>query len=455
MYMYICTRAGLVTPPHTHTQVRGESEPLHDIPSTFFAISAAAAGFKPQNFVLSSPETYTPVNCGLPAGMQAHVSPHSVHRLQTLPGIKGLSLTGRYPVADVKYDIPGFPVQVALEAYSPLIPLDNKSSSLPCAVFTFSLKNTDPAKAATVRVMEAQSNFVGWDGQTDCSAAGAGGKTFGFWGGNVNTPMRPAGASAGGLAMARPATSAAIDPAFNGTIAVDTVSTPGVTTGVLPQATTEADLFAQFVGGKEVPPVSAPTTAPSAAGTTWFGGVVQSVTVPAGGSASVTFVLGWHFPNRMLHNSVGKSWDNQLPARLGNRYNTWFKDATAVSGYMIQNFAPLRDATRLYRDTMFGSTVPAPLLDSAAGRVAHMRCPTMWWTEDGIVMGTEGNGCCPLNCSHVYGYTTLMERLFPDLAKVRSWALSWLVLALGLRSPPTHTHRHSNLFSLNPNPPVL
>ena len=32
-------------------------------------------------------------------------------------------------------------------------------------------------------------------------------------------------------------------------------------------------------------------------------------------------------------------------------------------------------------------------------------------------MGTEGNGCCPLNCSHVYGYTMLLERLFPELAK--------------------------------------
>ena len=31
-------------------------------------------------------------------------------------------------------------------------------------------------------------------------------------------------------------------------------------------------------------------------------------------------------------------------------------------------------------------------------------------------MGTEGNGCCPLNCTHVYGYITLLERLFPDLA---------------------------------------
>ena len=46
-----------------------------------------------------------------------------------------------------------------------------------------------------------------------------------------------------------------------------------------------------------------------------------------------------------------------------------------------------------------------------------MNSGTMWRCLDGTVMGTEGNGCCPLNCTHVYGYTTLMERLFPDLAK--------------------------------------
>ena len=93
--------------------------------------------------------------------MPAQVSPHSVHRLQTLPGmhlvayyytiktlqcanhthtihvlqntdvmrvlspvptivctgIQSLSLVGRYPVADVSYTIPGFPVEVSLEAF--------------------------------------------------------------------------------------------------------------------------------------------------------------------------------------------------------------------------------------------------------------------------------------------------------------------------------------------------
>lgn len=41
----------------------------------------------------------------------------------------------------------------------------------------------------------------------------------------------------------------------------------------------------------------------------------------------------------------------------------------------------------------------------------------MWRCADGTVLGSEGNGCCPLNCSHVYGYCTLLERLFPVWAK--------------------------------------
>jgi hypothetical protein len=61
--------------------------------------------------------------------------------------------------------------------------------------------------------------------------------------------------------------------------------------------------------------------------------------------------------------------------------------------------------------------MPWEFLESAAGRLACMRSPTMFWTKAGIVLGNEGNNCCPLNCTHVYGYTTLLERLYPDLAK--------------------------------------
>ena len=93
-----------------------------------------------------------------------------------------------------------------------------------------------------------------------------------------------------------------------------------------------------------------------------------------------------------------------------------FKDAHDVAAFMQTNLDSLRSTTRVFRDVVFGSTLPPDIIESAAGRLACMRSPTMWWSEKGVTLGYEGNGCCPLNCSHVYGYTTLLERLYPSLA---------------------------------------
>jgi uncharacterized protein (DUF608 family) len=58
----------------------------------------------------------------------------NVYRLKTLPGIKGLSFEGKYPIGQVAYDIVGCPVEVAMECMTPLIPNDAKASSMPLAV---------------------------------------------------------------------------------------------------------------------------------------------------------------------------------------------------------------------------------------------------------------------------------------------------------------------------------
>ena len=94
-----------------------------------------------------------------------------------------------------------------------------------------------------------------------------------------------------------------------------------------------------------------------------------------------------------------------------------YTSAEAVAAGVHAQIDYLRGTTRIYTETMYNSTIPPDLLDSAAGRLAVMRSATMWWNKSGIVLGCEGNGCCPLNCTHVYGYATLMERLYPDLAK--------------------------------------
>jgi non-lysosomal glucosylceramidase len=402
-------------------QVRHEALPLDCMPANFFGISVGQGGASSpteQSFVLASPETYSADRCGLPSNKPAHASPSSVARLKSLPGIKSLSIVARYPVADVSYDIPGLPVDVSLEALSPMVPLDERSSSLPVALFQFTVKNTSKSKQTT-RVLQAQQNFVGWDGQADCTAP-----PTPFWAQNVNTPFAESDGSAG-LSMS----SQSVDNASAdfGTICIQALASTGTTphgasVGLFPGASSEEELWSSFVDHKEVPASASsvpPPTAPSADGKSYCGGVVQTLELLPGEGATLTFALAWHFPNRMREESVRGShaWDEILPPKLGNFYATWLADARHAATYARSNIGHLVPSTKAYVEAMYTSSIPWLLTDSAAGRAAVLRSPTMWKSEAGIVQGSEGNGCCPLNCSHVYGYTTLMERLFPSLAQ--------------------------------------
>ncbi len=60
-------------------------------------------------------------------------------------GFKDVSFLGQYPVGTVAYKDPGVPVEVRLEAFSPFVPLDTESSSLPATVLRFTLTNTSKA----------------------------------------------------------------------------------------------------------------------------------------------------------------------------------------------------------------------------------------------------------------------------------------------------------------------
>ena len=88
--------------------------------------------------------------------------------MQTIPGIKALTMVCRYPIAEVHYEIPGLPVQVSMEALSPAIPGDSKSSCIPVACFQFTLKNTGSAPVE-VDLMEAQQKLRDLEAAADAA----------------------------------------------------------------------------------------------------------------------------------------------------------------------------------------------------------------------------------------------------------------------------------------------
>jgi len=75
-------------------------------------------------------------------------------------GFESVQFTGRYPVGQIDYSTAGCPLHVTLNAFSPFIPLDADSSSLPLTLMIFSLKNST-AKAVKVAIGGWMENPVG------------------------------------------------------------------------------------------------------------------------------------------------------------------------------------------------------------------------------------------------------------------------------------------------------
>lgn len=141
-------------------------------------------------------------------------------------------------------------------------------------------------------------------------------------------------------------------------------------------------------------------------GKTVRGALNVPLTVPPGQERTATLVLTWHFPSVERHGQ-----------HLGNLYARRFADAMAAGRYVCANHSALWERTRLYHDTFYQSNLPPEWLDAASSQSVIFRGPTCWWAGDGYFGGSEGNGCCPLNCTHVWNYAQSHARLFPEIGR--------------------------------------
>jgi len=98
-----------------------------------------------------------------PAGEKAAARLLQAKGALSLPSVERLSFVGEYPIARLTYADPGLPVQVSLEAFNPMVPLNPKDSALPCAIFTFTASNAGD-KPCDVAFLATLQNAVGYPG---------------------------------------------------------------------------------------------------------------------------------------------------------------------------------------------------------------------------------------------------------------------------------------------------
>ena len=122
-----------------------------------------------------------------------------------------------------------------------------------------------------------------------------------------------------------------------------------------------------------------------------------------GESCTAVYVLAWRFPNER----DGHGWN----------YATRFKNVRRVVDYCFENLDTLAGNTRLWRDTLYDSTLPFWLLDRLHSTMSYLATGTCQWWGNGRFYAWEGNTCCAGNCTHVWNYAHGHARLFPELGR--------------------------------------
>ncbi|WP_243727279.1 GH116 family glycosyl-hydrolase [Actinocrispum wychmicini] len=404
------------------------------LPSSFFAVRATR--WEPPLDTVRILQSVPPASTGTPLVNDDEVPQWQRDLLARHPGVERTTFTATYPEATVRYEDSLLPLEITLHAFTPLVPLDVDASSIPAAMFTFRLVNTDSLDIHGSLGIAVQ-NAVGWDGISPIEGVrGAG------YGGNVNRLRRADGWTAVELENVALADDA---PGAGGLV----LAADSDDASVLLQWR-DPDEFVAFLRSRALasgaprlayapgtpdPQRHAPASAvgPSPAGDTWNTGIAVPFQLAPGETREIRVALTWHFPNRYVN------FEQFGPARpewgrskfwLGNHYATRYTDARDVFSRVRSEWNSLRAATEEWTGTLTRSGLDAEAVTHLAAQLVPIRSPTCFRAADGRFFGFEGTlgastvmwsgafgGSCPLNCTHVWNYAQALAKVFPELER--------------------------------------
>jgi len=325
-----------------------------------------------------------------------------------LPRFREAVFMGSYPFANIEFLDAKLPVEVSLEAFNPMIPLETADSSLPVAVLTYSVKNR-AASAVNAALAFSIMNPVGYDGVSRLDS-----RHGDLFGANRNE-FRADGGQCG---LYLSSTKYPEDSPRYGSMAV--VTEAGDNSYGLAWA--HGEWFDEFqkwwdeflTRGR----FSGKTADPSEDKTTDYASLASHFALQPGQSKRVTFVLAWHFPNTENYWS-GRDDSDGKP--LKNDYGTRWRSAWEPALHTLRELKSLRTRSQKYRDTLYASTLPAPVIDAVSSQASILRTNTVMVMENQLTLAFEGcndhDGCCPMNCTHVYNYEQAMAHLYPTLER--------------------------------------
>jgi uncharacterized protein (DUF608 family) len=304
----------------------------------------------------------------------------------------------------------GLPVEVSTEAFNPLIPGDADASGIPFMLYRVRVNNPT-SKPVSITVCGAVSNFIGTDGADGAVA-------------NDTNVFRNAQGIAG-LFMASP--EVATDSPYWGTMSLVTPDTHNE----ISHRTTDIavgwqmgllHLWEELCQKGRLTDIQA---APAQKGPN--GALAIGFSVAPGATETATFIIAWHFPNRLSWTPEGKSVrvgggrSVYGPPVIGNYYTTQYTDAWDAAAKAAAQLPDLERRTLAFANAVCDSDFPPVIKEAALFNLSTLKTQTVFRTPDGRFFGFEGAfekyGSCPGSCTHVWNYEQATGFLFGDLAR--------------------------------------
>ena len=312
------------------------------------------------------------------------------NRVCGLPRLKEAIFHGEYPFANIDFRDPKLPVKIDLAAFNPMIPLNEKDSSIPTAILRYRVTNTSGKKIDGTIAWSIQ-NAVGGDGRVNeyVDAGSYRGVRL------INPSIKPDDFAFGSMALVTTHKDVTHRKAWPAAGWWDAAQ----------QIWDDFRAHGEFTTPDPDKPSDIATLG-------------LKFSLQPGESVELPFIFTWYFPNRE------NTWNGEPEvkgAKLRNRYANWWEHAWEIGDYVAKNMARLEHESRLFSDALYSSTLPAIALDAAGSNMSIMRTQTGLFLDDDHFYAFEGcadqGGCCPMNCTHVWNYEQAMAHLYPRLER--------------------------------------
>lgn len=343
-----------------------------------------------------------------------------------LPRFSDAYFKGEYPFGTIYFSDKDIPLNISLEFFNPFIPLDIKNSSLPVAIFKFHLDNpTNRTYKGMITLNLSNPVGIDIDRYLKMKDYGVKASFVPGWGGNLNEFRSGSKLKAiymssikynnkdyryGNLTLATTNENVTYQLKWYGEEWFDDLR----------------NFWRTFIEGKKLREES--SIDPSPEGKTNTASLGARFELSPGEDYEILFLISWYFPNILIY----KDWNPILPGMqkvdltdrqliYQNYYTNFFNNSYEVASYTIDNFDYLYSKTKEFHDILFNSSIPRYVTEIISSQLSIIRSNTCFMTKEGLFFGFEGcfdnDGCCPMNCTHVWNYAQGIAFLYPELEK--------------------------------------